>query len=250
MGKYAIFSSLLLFASLAVCSDKETVASEFRVLAPSTYSTHLGRSPGPDCAEVISVLNPKQQEIIQLCKKDFRACRFEGACVIETPKGKVGLSYHSFDEIADQVYFSKVDTKICPFGYGYVSGKVYKQLKTKHLCLDPFHSVAADLTVYNVGDVLYVPTLLGTRLPTGEVHDGFVIVRDSSTFHQGAGDYRITFFTGFLDAENTKNVFAKKGLTDIDSHIAYRLATAEEAAKVRAKRNFPSLPATLLEQGK
>lgn len=248
MGKYAFFSSIILFASLAICADKES--SEFRILAPSTYSTHLGRSPGPECTEQVPVLNPKQQEIIKLCKKDYRSCRFEGACVIETPTGKVGLSYHSFDEIEDQVYFSKVETKICPFGYGYVSGKVYRQLKTKHLCLDPFYSVAADLTAYNVGDVLYVPVLDGARLPTGEIHDGFLIVRDSSTFHQGAGDYRITFFTGFLGAEDSENVFAKKGLADIDKRVSYRLATAEEAAKVRAKRNFPSLPAQLLEQGK
>lgn len=248
MGKYALLSSLMLFASLAMSAEKD--GSEFRILAPSTYSTHLGRSPGPECTEQVSVLNSRQQEIISLCKKDYRSCRFEGACVIETPNGKVGLSYHSFDEIADQVYFSMVETKICPFGYGYVSGKVYRQLKTKHLCLDPFYSVAADLQAYNVGDVLYVPVLDGARLPTGEIHDGFVIVRDSSTFHQGAGDYRIAFFTGFLDAENSKNVFAKKGLTDIDKHISYRLATAEEAAKVRTKRNFPSLPAQLLEQGK
>lgn len=250
MGTRAILIILSIFATGVAQADISVGTPDLRILAPTTYSTYRADATELRCEETVSALNPKGQEIIKLCKKDYRACRFEGACVVETANGKIGLAYHSFDEINEQVYFSKVDPKVCPYGYGYVSGKVYKQIKTTHLCLDPFFSVAADLTAYKTGDVLFVPKLVGTVLPTGEIHDGFVIVRDSSTFHEGAGDYRITFFTGFYDAANAQNPFSKLGLTDVDNQIGYRMATAKEAQAVRKKRNFPSLPAKLLEQGK
>lgn len=241
MGKKYVLFYLALFSTMVA-----SAGSEMRILAPSTYSIHAVNAKNLVCENIISILNPKGQEILKLCKADYRSCKFEGTCIVETQTGLIGLAYHSTDEEREKTYFSQVDTKICPFGYGYVSGKVYKQIKTKHLCLDPFFSVSADLTVYNIGDVLFVPRLQGLELPTGEVHDGFVIVRDSSAFHEGAGDFRITFFTGFFNAENRSNSFARIGLTDVDNHQEFRLATPEEALTVRLKRNFPSLPASLL----
>ena len=238
MGR--IYLSLIL--TIASATAHADLAPVMAVMAPSTYSTHTADSRNLSCPDVVSVVNPKGNEIVKLCKSDYRSCKFEGACVVETGEGKVILAYHSYDEIKNQTYFTKTKSTDCQFGFGFVSGKVYQQLKTRDLCLDPFFSVAADLTAYNIGDVLYVPDLVGVQLPSGETHDGYVIVRDSSAFHERAGNFRITFFTGFLNAEHRDNVFAKMGLTDIDNHKLFRSATQEEAKAARLKRNFPGLP--------
>jgi 3D (Asp-Asp-Asp) domain-containing protein len=62
--------------------------------------------------------------------------------------------------------------------------------------LIPFRTVAVDPKRIKLGSVLYVPTLVGVRLPSGDVHDGFVFAHDTG---QGITGNRIDIFVGFED---------------------------------------------------
>ena len=60
------------------------------------------------------------------------------------------------------------------------------------MCLDPYYSVAADLDIYKLGTVVYVPSFVGVLLPSGVNHDGYFVVRDSGSSIKGYG--RFDFF--------------------------------------------------------
>ncbi|HZT58419.1 MAG TPA: 3D domain-containing protein [Pyrinomonadaceae bacterium] len=67
--------------------------------------------------------------------------------------------------------------------------------------LIPFRTVAVDPKVIKIGAVLFIPALKGIRLPSGEVHDGFVFAHDTG---QGIDGDRIDVFVGFeVDVDNT-----------------------------------------------
>src|SRR5262245_25448437 len=59
--------------------------------------------------------------------------------------------------------------------------------------LVPYRTVAVDPRRIKLGTVLFIPALVGVRLPSGEFHDGFCFAHDT---HEGAGD-SITVFAGF-----------------------------------------------------
>jgi 3D (Asp-Asp-Asp) domain-containing protein len=67
--------------------------------------------------------------------------------------------------------------------------------------LIPYRTIAVDPNVIKLGTVLYLPALKGIRLPSGEVHDGFVLAHDTG---QGIVGDRIDLFVGFeVDIDNT-----------------------------------------------
>ena len=59
--------------------------------------------------------------------------------------------------------------------------------------LMPYRTVSADPKRIPLGAVLFVPALVGVRLPSGELHDGFCFAHDT---HGGAAD-SIGIFAGF-----------------------------------------------------
>jgi hypothetical protein len=59
--------------------------------------------------------------------------------------------------------------------------------------LMPYRTVSVDPKRISLGTVLFVPALVGGRLPTGELHDGFCFAHDT---HEGAAD-GIGIFAGF-----------------------------------------------------
>lgn len=67
--------------------------------------------------------------------------------------------------------------------------------------LIPFRTLAVDPQVIPLGTVLYIPNLVGIKLPSGEVHDGFVFAHDTG---MGIDGNRIDVFVGFEnDVDNT-----------------------------------------------
>jgi 3D (Asp-Asp-Asp) domain-containing protein len=77
-----------------------------------------------------------------------------------------------------------------PFGLG-IDG--YK--------LVPYRTLAVDPHVIRTGTVLYVPVLNGVRLPSGEIHDGFMFAHDEG---QGITGKRVDVFVGYeSDVDNT-----------------------------------------------
>src|SRR5262249_59848996 len=60
---------------------------------------------------------------------------------------------------------------------------------------------------HRAGTVLFIPALVGVRLPSGEFHDGFCFAHDT---HEGAAE-GIGIFAGFdRDLEHTVNRLAAK----------------------------------------
>ncbi len=79
-----------------------------------------------------------------------------------------------------------------PYGLGVESYK-----------LIPYRTLAVDPKVITQGAVLYVPLLVGVKLPTGEVHDGFCFAHDVGQDETVQGK-RIDIFVGFEDdVDNT-----------------------------------------------
>lgn len=121
----------------------------------------------------------------------------------------------------------------CPYGYGALD-----------TCLDPFYSVAADLNFHKVGEVIFVPRIVGIKMPDGEVHDGYFIIRDSGARIQGPS--RFDFFTGLYSHKVKANTLARLGFDDKNNQFEFRLGTAEETILIKKKRSFPGLKNSLL----
>jgi 3D (Asp-Asp-Asp) domain-containing protein len=67
--------------------------------------------------------------------------------------------------------------------------------------LIPFRTIAVDPDVIPPGTVVYLPVLDGVRLPSGEIHDGFMFAHDEG---QGITGNRIDVFVGYeSDVDNT-----------------------------------------------
>jgi len=93
--------------------------------------------------------------------------------------------------------------------------------------LIPFRTLAVDPDVIPLGTVLYVPDLVGVRLPTGEVHDGYVFAHDTGA---GITGNRIDVFVGFEnDVNNTLTRARRIGdmqqleIYQVDNETAARL---------------------------
>ncbi len=92
--------------------------------------------------------------------------------------------------------------------------------------LVPYRTAAVDPKRITLGSVLYVPALVGVRLPSGEVHDGFVFAHDVGP--EGAGS-RIGLFVGLED--NLDNALTRSGrltgkpitVYDVDADTTARL---------------------------
>ena len=108
------------------------------------------------------------------------------------------------------------------------------------MCVDPFYSVAADLKIYNLGDVIYLPAVRGVVLPNGEIHDGYFIVRDAGGGSEGEG--RFDFFTGLYTSSTLNNPFTKLKLNGLQTFPEYVLIEGAQADQMRQQRNFPLLP--------
>lgn len=84
-------------------------------------------------------------------------------------------------------------------------------------CLTPYISIAADLSVYRLGDIIEMPAMKGKkiRLPDGGsfLHPGYFIVEDSGGAIRGKN--RFDFFTGAHGMRNSKNAFGTQGDPDM-----------------------------------
>lgn len=181
------------------------------------------------------IKDSEDKTLVTLCEKDYRSCLMQGSCLTKIDGKAISINY--VGKVKGTYRFSVTDIKKCPFGLG-----------VRDSCLDPFFSVAADPKFYKFGDVIYVPSLVGVELPDGQLHDGYLIVRDTGGGIEGLN--RFDFFTGYLNHLNKSNPFAKLGLGDPKTKLKYSKVTSEKASEVRFNRNFPLLTAKVLEIGK
>lgn len=178
--------------------------------------------------EIIDMISPDGAILISLCGRDHRNCLMQGACFVFDEEGRF-RSFNYYARGADNVpRFKEVSLTKCPFGFG-----------VRNSCLDPYFTVAADLTIYKSGDVIFVPKVVGIKLPTGETHDGFFIVRD-----RGAailGPFRFDFFTGFEGIRDLTNILARMGFGNKNNSFDFRMATPEEAQFIRERQGYPGI---------
>lgn len=197
-------------------------------LKPTIYYQPVVNKDNLNCSSnsLRDLLSPDGRVLETICEYDYKACITQGTCTVHSQGKITAYNYHSQKEGRSR--FMVVDLSTCPFGYG-----------ARSTCLDPYFSVAADLNIYKLGDVIFVKKLVGVRIPTSEVHDGFLIIRDSGGGIVGPG--RFDFYTGYLNYLNKANTLAQLGFGDPKNRIEYRMATPEEAQAVRLQRNFPRI---------
>lgn len=171
--------------------------------------------------------------LIKVCETIYKKCLMQGSCNLEV-EGKL-LSYNYHSEIEGVRRFTQVKLSRCPYGLG-----------SSNQCLDPFYTVAADLKFHKEGDVIFVPLVLGVKLPSGESHSGFFVVRDSG--EAIVGEKRFDFFTGFMRFGTTVNPFSRLGLDQYKDDVVFYTVSGDLAKKVQQLRKYPSLPEALTKQ--
>ena len=202
------------------------------------YVPSFNRIDADNCSvsQKVNLLNKAGHTITKVCKKIFDACAMQGTCRVATHYGKNELL--NVDGVKGGVRrFRIISDDQCKYGFGASSDGAQK---FKKVCLEPFYTVAADLSLYNLGDVIYFPDLKGVVLPNGEVHDGYVIVRDVGGNIKGRG--RFDVFTGGYGLDESKNPFARLNLHDKDTHPKYMLVDGVDAERVLQRHLFPLIP--------
>lgn len=171
------------------------------------------------------------KKLLTVCQKTHNACALQGSCGVKQ-NGKI-QTFNVIGRFDGQDRFFRIDQQECRFGYGVSSS-----------CLDPFYTLAADLSIYKPGEVIYIPAVVGLKLPDGSTHNGFFVIRDKGRGIKGRG--RFDFFTGHYSWYNSKNPFKALGLGDVNTNIPYFRVTGESAKEVLSRRAYPALPANVV----
>lgn len=228
---FGLFLILLATAILAACADSKSGGESGLIptvyYKPTVYRD-LSKCSAKNMKDMVDVSGRK---LTSLCEADYDRCLMQGSCFVSDKGNVKSFNYHSTKNNIPR--FVEVDLDDCPYGYGVQS-----------TCLDPYFSVAADLSIYTVGDVIFVPRIVGVPMPNGEVHDGFFVIRDAGGAIKGPG--RFDFFTGFFNHTDRRNTLARLGFGDSNHRFEYRLATPEEAARARENRGYPKLKREVL----
>jgi len=221
-----IFS--LMFFSLTACAQPQDLefwvgrghrsstdtTKEYR-LSPTVYFLYEVRKDKMTCRawQIRNFYSASGEKLQSVCQADYQQCLMQGSCdVIEN--GKVtSLNFQSRRRGSD--VWSLYDHRRCPDGMG-VAGH----------CLVPYRTVAADLEHWSVGDVIFVPSVVGLELPDGSVHDGYFTVKDTGSAIKGP--HRFDFFIGRSATPRIANFFTSLGFGDKNSNLTYRRAHPSE----------------------
>lgn len=201
-------------------------------IKPTIYFFPIINEDSKSCAKGSRMISRSGETLINICQSTFEVCSEQGSCAI-TQNGKT----RSFNIIGKflgvERYFETTKDK-CMFGYG-----------VKSSCLDPFYTLAADLSLYKSGDVVYVPSIRGLALPDGSKHTGYFVIRDQGRGIIGKG--RFDFFSGFYSWKNAANPFTKAGLGSTSTNVPYQVISGAYAKQFLKSRAFPSLPANVID---
>lgn len=232
-----VFLTLVLAISLEARADDYSDApmppplpepQEPSYLNPTIYYKPIIKFDVDKCQDEVRVemLSPEDKVLTRLCAADFNNCVMQGACYVHDEDGRF-RSFNYYARGADNIpRFKEVDMRKCPYGYG-----------MRNVCLDPYYTVAADLSIYKIGDVIYVPRLDGAVMPNGVTHDGFFVVRDAGGAIKGPG--RFDFYTGFTKPYAKENTFNRMGFANIKNSFPFRMATPAEAEAARQRTGYP-----------
>ncbi len=197
-------------------------------LSPSIYYKPIfNAKEGCNSGPTVPLLSPEGKVYELLCEEQFKSCVMQGACALVKEARLRSFNYYARG--TDGVpRFKEVDLQRCPFGFG-----------QRNICLDPFYTVAADLSIYSLGDVIFVPKIVGELMPDGHYHPGYFVIRDSGAAIKGQG--RFDFYVGYTRPFSRENPFFRLGFADKGNSFEFRLATDEEAKLFREKTRFPNV---------
>ncbi|WP_413943366.1 hypothetical protein [Bdellovibrio sp. HCB-162] len=199
------------------------------VLKPTVYYFYVVNEDKNTCSAntKVTMHGTGGKALLKVCPKTAEACGLQGSCAI-VQKG-VTRAFNVIGRVDGQDHFFEIEKNGCRFGYGVNSS-----------CLDPFYTLAADLTIYKPGEVIYVPAVVGLELPDGSKHSGYFVIRDKGRGIIGRG--RFDFFSGYFSWLDPKNPFNKLGLGDVKTNIPYYRVTGESAKKFLLSRKYPQIP--------
>lgn len=208
--------------TLAAPDGREIV--EKGIVTPTVYFIAIVNEDAPSCEpnEMVSLHGLNGKPLVKVCPRTRGFCAQQGSCIIKRDN-----KWTTYNVVKSNRY--AVVTDECIYGYG-----------VKGICLDPFYSVAADMDIYDEGDVIFLPALRGQILPNGQRHDGYLIVRDRGHGVKGKG--RFDFFTGSMNWKHAANPFVRLRLNDRTTDLDYQKVSGGLAQRVRLKRGYPKLP--------
>jgi len=134
--------------------------------------------------KVTVVTNEGAQREFRISQNFYSEIRMQGSGVVYDSHGErfiIGLN--GTDKKKNRPQFKEQGK--CKYSYG-ASGK----------CLVPYHTIAADLSAYKVGDLLFVPSIRDITLPNGGKHSGYLSVQDTGGAFRNKGLKRIDLFIG------------------------------------------------------
>lgn len=175
-----------------------------------------------DGSEMTEILNPDNEVIASVCTRFYKVLCMEGTGILDDRgQGRLTINW------AGDYKFKVVDK--CQFGEG-----------VNNNCLIPYHTIAADLEVYPVGTIIYIPRAVGLKLPNGKVHNGNFIVRDTGAAFRDVGPSRVDLFVG-IENDND-NIFSRVGMNHQTNEKAFKLEGKRKSAAIQYfKNNYPEL---------
>lgn len=228
--KNTVLAMLAIALLLSGCANSS--GDSLPVIIPTVYYKPIIDKAKDKCDanDLRDMLTEDGKVLITLCKKNHDNCLMQGSCFVTDGDRTRPIQFLNKKDGVSRWGEKREDR--CPYGYG-----------VRQICLDPFYSVAADLTIHKPGDVIYVPKIVGVQLPDGTYHNGYLIVRDEGG--RIIGEHRFDFFTGFFGPFDNDNSFYRLGLNDITRRFGYQKVNAELAKKVQQSRNYPNIPVNL-----
>jgi 3D (Asp-Asp-Asp) domain-containing protein len=201
---------------------KKSIAAE---LKPTVYYLPRFDKADQNCSssDLKDIKSSDGKILATLCERAYSICRMQGSCFY------TDRSVNKLINVSGQPF--EVDTNKCPYGYG-----------VRNICLDPYYSVAADLNYFNPGDVIYVDKVRGTKLPNGDVHTGYFLVRDTGGAIKGR--HRFDFFSGTQSPYSDNNPFTMLGLVDPNNRFKYVKVNGKYADLFLQQRQFPLAPSS------
>ncbi len=201
--------------------------SDTGFVKPTIYYYPVFNQKEGSCESLKPMVDKDGLPLVYVCESFLRTCGIQGACSVIQDGIRRNFNILRRVEGVDQ-YF-EFDQKNCPYGYG-----------VRNSCLDPFYTLAADLSIYKPGDVIYIPTIHGMKLPDGTIHNGYFVVRDRGRGIKGPG--RFDFYSGVVSWWSAENPFFRLGLSDPKNEMFYMKIVGAEADRIRKLRNYPRLP--------
>ncbi|XGC80334.1 hypothetical protein ACES2L_13460 [Bdellovibrio bacteriovorus] len=200
------------------------------------YFVVINEDKSSKCDEKMGLHGQGGKKLLTVCKRTHKACALQGSCGV-IQNGRMHY-FNIIGRFQNQERFFEIGKEGCRYGYGVNSS-----------CLDPFYTLAADLSIYKPGEVIFIPSVVGLELPDGSKHSGYFIIRDKGRGIIGRG--RFDFYSGEYHWNDKKNnSLAKIGFADVTTNVPYYRVKGETAKTVLASRDFPRLPVNAIGSDK